>query len=431
MKRFSLIVSLAACLVLILGANAFAQYSMTIETKTASQNQTNVNVDVTGTWAVQMAAFTLPVVVRELDAGSFWTGTLPCDTVDGVPTRVEWKWPAPWAFLIQEFRPGTPAAPCETNGDVAYEGITPDHFAINAAGAGTKTAAQLSDYNWISFQFDVTGTPGDFEFDTACFTSSLNTIYMTDAAFPPGEHGGECVFTKGVITILPNNCPDPFGAYGGSATGTEGDALSMTWNGATYNDAPDNDDPRFYMVDGPGGVNETTGLWTWNTGCCDAGTYTVQIEVADAAHEGGGSCPNNILSFTVIVDAYPIGIDCGAPLTVHFGQTAATTVTASTICNATFAGEHVDAAGNFSWLTACQDVGTHVFTMTATDQCQRTETCDVTVTVTNAVVSCVDLSTNFLFTDGYDVNLNTVYSDPDGDGLSFGNLVITRWWAVC
>jgi len=425
MKRFSLIVSLAACLVLFLGANVLAQpevgYDYTIQSLTVGENATGVVLDIQAQYAVNMAALTLPVVVRETSGGAFWTGSLPYDTTGNAANGVTWIWPAPWAFLIQEMRPGVPTLPCEAFGDVGYDGVSPDHFAINAAGAGTSTPAQTSLYTFMQITFDVNGSAGTFELDTACFTGSLDKVYMTDAAFPPVSHTPS--FHKGVITIIPNQCPDNPGAYGASVSGMEGDNLVMVWNGAAYSDN-EGDAARFYLMSGPGAVDEITGRWNWNTGCCDEGTYTVVIEVDDELH-AAGTCSNNQLSFTVIVAPYPIDIACPGPFNVKWGTTAAGTVTDGTICDVSFTGDHVDVDGNFSWLTACQDIGTHVFTMTATDECQRTDQCDVTVTVYNNVVSCVDLSTNFLFTDGYDVNLNTVYTDPDGDGLSFGNLTIT------
>jgi len=432
MKRFSLIVSLAACLVLFIGANAFAVWDITIESVACSADQTNVEVNVFASWDVPLASFTLPVVVREIDAGSFWTGALPYDTNGNAYSHpyqynVSWDWGGTlWAALAEEFRPGVPSSPCDTEGDVGYDGISPDHFAINAAGAGGSAPVQQG-YAVVTFWFDVTGTPGQFELDMACFTGSLNTIYMVDNLFPPVDHGpagtGEVTFNKGIITINPNFCPDPIGAYGASVSGTEGDALSMAWDGSTYSDL-DGDAARFYLASGPGEVDEITGEWTWDTECCDEGAYTVVINVSDEAHPSLGSCPGE-LSFSVVVAPYPVGIACPADLNVKWGTTAAGAVTASTICDVDFSGTHVDVDGNFSWTTACQDIGAHTFVMTATDECQRVETCDINVTVYNNVVSCVDLSTNFLFTDGYDEDLNAVYTDPDGDGLSFGNLVVT------
>ncbi len=84
----------------------------------------------------------------------------------------------------------------------------------------------------------------------------------------------------------------------------------------------------------------------------------------------------------------------------------------------------VDASGNFTFDPGCA-TGTTQFSATAEDACGRTVTCDFSVTVENDVVSCVDLGAAFLFTSPYSVDLNTVYTDPDGDALTFENLVIT------
>jgi hypothetical protein len=65
--------------------------------------------------------------------------------------------------------------------------------------------------NAVTITFDVANVPGQFAFDTACFTQSLMGISMIDNGFPPAEHGppgtGECVFEKGVITIVVGSVP--------------------------------------------------------------------------------------------------------------------------------------------------------------------------------------------------------------------------------
>ncbi len=229
MKRSSLIVFLALCLVVALIADSYAEWDITFESKTVSQNATGVNVNVFGSWDLPLAGITCPIVVRQIDEGSFWTGELPYDTGGNGyyhphQFNVQWKWiDPPFSTLIEEFRPGVPSGICEANGDVGYDGSAPDHFVINATGFGAAESAR-ENFNFLSFQFDVTDDAGSFEFDTACFASSLYNIFMIDDAIPPINHGpggtGEASFLKGVITISEElelgwwpqcACPDPDG----------------------------------------------------------------------------------------------------------------------------------------------------------------------------------------------------------------------------
>ena len=209
MKRLSIIVSLAVCMSLVFGANALGQtgqYEINLPDVTVSEGAT-VEYEYNGIWMSKIVQITVPAIIREVDAGSFWTGTLPCDTVDGTPTNVTWQWAVPnWANMIQEARPGVPASPCGAAGDVGYDGVTPDHLSVSAQGMGTENAAPApGGRDFVKLTFQVTNTPGDFEIDTACFTGSLNRIYLIDDSYT--DHGASTVFSKGTITIEPNECP--------------------------------------------------------------------------------------------------------------------------------------------------------------------------------------------------------------------------------
>lgn len=229
MKRSSHIVFLALCLVVALIADSYAEWDITFESKTVSGNATGVNVNVLGSWDDPLTGITCPIVVRQIDVGSFWTGSLPYDTGGNgffhpYQYNVQWKWTyPPFSTLVEEFRPAVPSGICETSGDFGYDGIAPDHFVINATGPGAAEDV-CQNFNFLSFQFDVTGGAGSFEFDTACFSSSLPSIFMIDHSFPPLDHGptgtGEASFLKGVITISEElelgwwpqcACPNPDG----------------------------------------------------------------------------------------------------------------------------------------------------------------------------------------------------------------------------
>ncbi len=71
----------------------------------------------------------------------------------------------------------------------------------------------------LTLTFDIADIGGQFEFDTACFSSVIKAISMIDGEFPPVDHGsgasgtGEVVFTKGVVTVL----SDPGGILDGES----------------------------------------------------------------------------------------------------------------------------------------------------------------------------------------------------------------------
>jgi len=423
--------------ILLLGSssNSLAEWRIDFESKSVEAGATGVTMDITAYWDINMANFTVPVVIREIDPGSFWMGTLPTD-IDGTPAGhpnaigVTWNWSSPWAWLIEELRPAVPSDPCPTNTDVGYDGVTPDHFSISAAGAGTSTPPEPTGRVVLTLTFDVNSIAGDFEFDTACVTGSLNTIYMTDAIFPPVEHGpsgtNEATFNKGIITILPNACPDVIGSYASaSVSGVEGATLTNTHDG-TYHD-PEGDTRKFYLISGGGVVDEDTGEWTWNTGCGDGGLHTIVIAVADVNHPGGGDC--STLSFEADIAATPVGANCGGDVSVHFGQTAVTTINYTTSCEpVTFevlsGGGEIDEDGNYSWATSCLDLGANIIEIEVTDVAERSETCTFTVNVLNQLPGCGIPDASFLYSLGYSIDLAGVVSDPDGDGVSFSNLQI-------
>lgn len=203
---------LAMVVVLISAADTFAAWGVEIESKAVSAGATNVTLDFTAFWDIGMTAFTLPVVVRGIDPGAFWTGTLPYDT-DGNAYEhpyahgVTWKWPDPsWAIAIEEVRPGLG---CDPEGDTGYDGVSPDHFVVNAVGYHALSA-ESSGWTILTIEFDVTSTPGSFEFDTACFTDHLPAIFMVDDVDCGTNHGpiglNDATFTQGVITIAESPC---------------------------------------------------------------------------------------------------------------------------------------------------------------------------------------------------------------------------------
>jgi len=430
MKRFFLIVSVTVCSLFLFSQTVFAEWRVDIETKTVSQGATGVTVNLTAYWDLVLNTVSVPVIVRSTAGGAFWVPPLPVD--DGGPVvGVQWNWSNPgWANLVEMV--GVGQLGCDPAGDIGYDGTSPDHFVVNAALAtGAGTPAEPTGRDFVILTIDVNSSVGTFEFDTACYTSSLDRIFLIDNVNYE-DHGPGAPFNKGVITIQENQCPDGLGSYGSPVEDKELANMSNPWNSAGYSDN-EGDDARFYLSSGPGQVNETSGLWTWTPQCCTSGTYLAEIEVADDKHASLGSCPNNILSFTVIVNPWPVGIVCPANITVHFGTTASGQVTATTPCTpVTFAqmsGPGSTTAGGFyTWATTCADIATspHTVWVKAWDNTgpqKRPDSCSFTVTVTNNPPVCNIVSPPaFMYDQGLREDIAGEVSDPNGDPLTLFGL---------
>jgi hypothetical protein len=225
-----------------LAVPAGAEWRVDFESKVVEPGQTGVTVDLTVAWDDTLLGLTIPLVVREIDPGSFWAGPLPYDTGANASNHphaqgVTWNWVTPWASMVEEVKPiaGMPSGyRCVSSRDDEYEGVSPDHLAINALGASLGAAPQPLGRAIVTITFAVTEQPGQFEIDTSCFTTALQTLTMIDGRSSPVDHGpggtDEVVFTKGVITIaspggileaddtvpaeyeLAQNYPNPFNA---------------------------------------------------------------------------------------------------------------------------------------------------------------------------------------------------------------------------
>jgi len=206
-KRFFLVASLTLYLLFFFGASAFAVWQVDFESKSVDQGATGVTVNVTAYWDLKMGAFTVPVIVRSISGGAFWTPPLPSDYAGNPVVGVQWNWFNPgWANLVEQVLPGLG---CDPAGDVGYDGVSPDHFVVSAASTGPDTPAEPNGRDVLTLTIDVNGNVGDFEFDTACFVAPLNTIYMIDNVnwqdHGPTGIGDFNGFNKGVISIPPGN----------------------------------------------------------------------------------------------------------------------------------------------------------------------------------------------------------------------------------
>ncbi len=199
-----------------------AEWRIDIETKTVDAGQTGVTLDITVYWDIPLASFSLPLIVRQIDSGAFWTGNLPYDTGGNgfwhpYQYGAAWNWAAPWANLNEEVRPALKIPfdfLCNPPADSFYNGQPPDQLVVSASSSGLYADAQPAGRVVLTLTFDVTNTAGRFEFDTACVSTSNSTIYMIDNAMIAVDHGpkgtGETVFNKGVVTLWKDTDEDGF-----------------------------------------------------------------------------------------------------------------------------------------------------------------------------------------------------------------------------
>jgi len=204
----------------------YQQYSVTFESKTVHRGEENVALRIFGTWMFGLAYIHIPIVVRSVDGGAFWTGQLPFDssTIAGGTHGVNWNWVnQDFADQTRAVIPGVPGFPCDPGADIGYDGNTPDHLYIVALqNHSTQTEPEhLDDWNFLTLTFDVNLQAGSFEFDTACHNADLIGLRIVDAnGFSHGSGifdgsgcfgcKNDCYFTKGVVTISECEC----GAWG-------------------------------------------------------------------------------------------------------------------------------------------------------------------------------------------------------------------------
>jgi len=194
----------AVCLVSMVGLQAHAVWRVDIESKTVAKGQTGVQIAVKAYWDIDIVQMSLPVVVRQVSGGAFWTGVLPYWYSSSNNHGVTWNWSNPgWAALIQEVRTGIPTGACGTEGDVGYDAVPPDHWLMNVQASMDSTPAEPLGRNIFYLTFNVNNQAGEFEFDTACMSNSIDRLYWTDIY--SDEHGLAAEINKGVITIPPGN----------------------------------------------------------------------------------------------------------------------------------------------------------------------------------------------------------------------------------
>ena len=186
--------------------------------------------------------------------------------------------------------------------------------------------------------------------------------------------------------------PDPPPTFTNCPTST----IVGQYNSAFSYDLNAVDDPPvtpggifFEMVSGPGSVNSSSGLWTWQPTCQDVGSHTVVVCAGDAVNQ----CPTgNECTFTVQVNntAPVIGGDCGETITVgtNSTKTAQFTATDANGGNMTWSvegitphtpagGYSLDGNGLLSFTPTDADTFMFCFTVRVTDCADDYDECEV------------------------------------------------------
>jgi hypothetical protein len=370
---------------------AFASWGVDIQSKTVNAGDVGVTVGVTGHWDLAISSISIPMVARNVSGGAFWAGPLPYDTGGNgywhpYAQGVTWSWLFPWAALLEEFNPKKPVAPCATEGDVAYDAISPDHFLIASVGSGAAPPAEPAGRTFCTFSFTAGAAGGTFEFDTACFTPTLTTLSIIDNAFPPVEHGplgtNQAVFNVGTITVIgPTLNEPPVITCPANPTVNIGQLVNATVT-ATDDHQPDPPDAiTLSAEDVPGFLGFTdngggSGTLTGTPGCGDPGQYTIRLIANDS--ELADTC---FLIVTVNADTEDPVLTCGGDVTVG---------NAAGLCEAV-----VNLSGHSTATDNCPGVvvsyapvsgstfpkGTTLVTATATDAAGNTATCTFNVIV--------------------------------------------------
>ncbi len=401
-QRFLVLLTLVP--LLFCAATAHAVWDISIESKSVDPSATDVNVVLTASWDVHLAGLTVPLVARSTQGGAFWTGALPYDTGGfgfDHPNQynVSWTWLAPWAVLIEEYRPGVPGGDCPTEGDTGYDGVSPDHFVLNAATSTLTASAQPTGWDVVNWTFDVGAAEGTFEFDTACFTDQLPTIFMIDGDFPPTDHGpdgtDETTFTKGIITVgtvSENEAPTIVTCPAGQTVDIA-QAVNLTIE-ATDDGNPD---PPGALTIIPTGVpafltftdnGDGTATLVGTPGCADADQAYPMSFVANDGELDSEPCA---FTLTVNPDTEDPVITCPADIAIECDESTDPANTGSATADDN-CDEDVEIT--YSDATAAGDCPQDMVitrTWTATDDAGNTATCDQTITVddtTPPVITC-------------------------------------------
>jgi len=378
MKRFAMTISLAACLVFLLGASSMAANSVFIESKSVLPSATGVNLGIFVTNDAQITGFTMPIELRTLTGGAYiagaagWTrGINPAGRMQNSPLGPGYAVPA--SVTNRTF--ATPVAPtgCTRPADALFswntavanpDAISPDAFFLATVsqgdpGVGDSIALDPGTDGAVpsyKVTFNVQAAQGTFIFDTTCIAPANHLSFVdraTSQAVAPS-------FTAGIITveIPPNQCP---------VVTVDNAVVNATVGSAANNDAdavdPEEDSPiTFYLASGPGSVDPVSGAWSYTPqSCSDVGSFQVCIGAFDPG-KNPQTCPNTAC-FTLNVSPAPLTVQPVPDISVHWSAPdVGVQINASGGCPPyTYSIESgpgsISSSGFYTFDPSCSDVG--------------------------------------------------------------------------
>ena len=324
----------------------------------------------------------------------------------------------------------------EVNRRPALDTITPKGVVRPNTLTFTATASD-DDYREgtaDTVTFSLTGTL----LDGASITSAGDFSWMP-AANQTGSHDVTVTVTDGtgltdsqVVTITVTTQPNAVPDLNSIGPKSVNELVPLKFN-ATATD--DDGDTLTFSLDGAplaGASISAGGQFTWTPSEMQDGTHDITVQVSDG--KVGGT---NSTEFTVTVtevNRHP-ALDTITPKGVVRPNTLTFTATASdddyregTADTVTFSltgtlldGASITSAGDFSWMPAANQTGSHDVTVTVTDGTGLTDSQVVTITVTTQPNAVPDLnsigpkSVNELVP----LKFNATATDDDGDTLTF------------
>ncbi|HUU46820.1 MAG TPA: hypothetical protein VM118_13905, partial [Acidobacteriota bacterium] len=417
MRRFGTTISLAACLVFLLGGTAMAANTVTVQSVSVGIGSSGVQVGVYLENDVDLSAAVLPLEVRTVSNGAYFVGTFTVASGG----RVAGSGLLDFATVLYYDTPAAQTCSGPTSstwsggaGAPKADG-SPDAYMFSGLvtiSAYFPPGADAPGSPGLAFNFNMNSNDGIFEIDTACMAPASHLMFVDELVNPINP-----VFTKGTITLLPNPCPD-----GDAASDLS--AVVGTATGQTVT-ASDIDPIEYYMYDGPGTVT-LGGAWSYTPTCGDFPGFDVTIEATDRGE--GGCVPNesSLITFHVNVAPTPLVVGCG-DVTVHFGDVATQPIMVAGGCPPYVKVASIGAITDWTYPTTCLDLGVTPVTITVTDDVGQVTVCGFDLTVTNTLPVCNPALVALLFPQNVNTSVVLGATDADLDALTYTLISGTGW----
>jgi len=99
---------------------------LVFESRTVPPGQTGVQIYVRAYWGFDMQLIAVPMVIRSIDPGSFWTGQLPYWYSSTRNHGVQWNWSNPgWADWVEVIDTGVNRDGCNRGAEKMVDGAHP------------------------------------------------------------------------------------------------------------------------------------------------------------------------------------------------------------------------------------------------------------------------------------------------------------------